>query len=106
MKKINAYAEKTLPSDTTVLINDYPNQDNEPELAINTCLGDEVINLYRTSKEDGSVEFIVITLDKETKKLVRYKVKETGKTIAKDGVVDIVFGMFESTVKQYEKTSL
>lgn len=106
MKKIKAYAEDCLSDDTTVIVNDYPNPDGEPELAISTCLNDEFINVYRTIKEDGSIEFVILIGDLNSKKVARYVTKKPHSEVIKDGTVDMVFGMFGMYRKQYEEMSL
>ena len=64
-----------------IIIDDYPNQDGNSELAVNLDLGDSLLNLFREIKEDGSIEYVVISVDKNSKKLTRYVVTETNQTI-------------------------
>ena len=103
MKKIKAYAEDCLSDDTTVIVNDYPNPDGESELAISTCLGDEFINVYRTIKEDGSIEFVILAGDLNSKKVTRYVSKKSHSEVIKDDTVDMVFGMFKMYREQLEE---
>ena len=61
MRKINAYVVECLPENVGVIIDDYPNQDNNSELAINLDLGDCLLNFFREIKED---EVIITMLNK------------------------------------------
>ena len=96
MKEIKAYAGACVPSDTEVIIDDYPNQDDEGELAVNVSIGDEYVHLYRDTKADGSVEFIVITVDKKSRKLTRYEVKKSSSSTMSSSGMEALANMFKS----------
>ena len=74
MKKIEAYAGDCVSDNLKVIIDDYPNQDGNSELAVNLDLGDSLLNIFREIKEDGSIEYVVISVDKNSKKLTTWDV--------------------------------
>lgn len=96
MKKIKAYAGTCVPDDTEVIIDDYPNQDDEGELAVNVSMGDEYVHFYRDTKADGSVEFIIITVDKKSRVLTRYEVKKSSSSTMSGSGMEALHNMFKS----------
>ena len=95
MKKINAYVGDCVAENIGVIIDDYPNQDGNSELAVNLDLGDILLNLFREIKEDGSIEYVVISVDKNSKKLTRYVAVETDHTIVSSGFITGLNEVFE-----------
>ena len=81
MKKINAYVGDCVAENIGVIIDDYPNKEGNSEFAVNLDLGDSLLNLFREIKEDGSIKYVVISVDKNSKKLTRYVATETNQTI-------------------------
>ena len=97
MKKIEAYAGDCVSDNLKVIIDDYPNQEGNSELAVNLNLGDSLLNLFREIKEDGSIEYVVINVDKNSKKLTRYVAQETNKTIVSNSFITGLNEVFELT---------
>lgn len=94
MKKINAYVGDCVSENIGVIIDDYPNQDGNSELTVNLDLGDSLLNLFREIKEDGSIEYVVISVDKNSKKLTRYVATETNQTIVSTGLISGLNSLF------------
>ena len=97
MKKINAYVGECVSKDIGIIIDDYPSQDGNSEFAVNLDLGDSLLNLFREIKEDGSIEYVVINVDKNSKKLTRYVAQETNQTIVSSGFITGLNEVFELT---------
>ena len=106
MKKIKAFAGECVPSDTEVIVDDYPNQDDESELAVNINMGDEFINLYRNIKDDGTVEFVVITIDKNSKVLTRYEAKKTNDISMSNSGMELLSNAFRSVSESCNEMSI
>ena len=96
MKKIEAYAGDCVSDNLKVIIDDYPNQEGNSELAVNLDLGDSLLNLFREIKEDGSIEYVVISVDKNSKKLTRYVATETNQTIVSTSFLTGLGKLFSS----------
>ena len=96
MKKINAYVGECVSEDIGIIIDDYPNQEGNSELAVNLDLGDSLLNLFREIKEDGSIEYVVISVDKNSKKLTRYVATETNQTIVSTSFLTGLGKLFSS----------
>ena len=95
MKKINAYVGDCVAENIGVIIDDYMNQEGNSEFAVNLNVGDSLLNLYRDIKEDGSVEYVVISIDKNSKKLTRYVAVEADHTIVSSGFITGLNEVFE-----------
>ena len=95
MKKINAYVGDCVAENIGVIIDDYMNQEGNSEFAVNLNVGDSLLNLYRDIKEDGSVEYVVISIDKNSKKLTRYVAAETDHTIVSSSFITGLNEVFE-----------
>ena len=105
MKKINAYVGECVPEDIGIIIDDYPNQDDNSELAINLDLGDCLLNFFREIKEDGSVEYVVINVDKNSKKLTRYVATETNQTIVSTDLISGLNSLFNRIQVEAERVA-
>jgi hypothetical protein len=105
MRKINAYVGECLPENVGVIIDDYPNPEGNAELAINLDLGDCLLNFYRDIKEDGSVEYVVINVDKNSKKLTRYVATETNQTIVSTGLIEGLNSTFNRIQVEAERVA-
>lgn len=105
MKKIEAYAGDCVSDNLKVIIDDYPNKEGNSELAINLDLGDSLLSFYREIKKDGSVEYVVINVDKNSKKLTRYVAKETNHTVISSDFIAGLVKVFRSA-KNEEKESI
>ena len=95
MRKINAYVGECLPENVGVIIDDYPNKEGNSEFAVNLNVGDSLLNLYKETKEDGSVEYVVISIDKNSKRLTRYVAVEADYTIVSSGFITGLNEVFE-----------
>lgn len=95
MKKIEAYAGDCVLDNLKVIIDDYPNKEGNSELAINLDLGDSLLNFFKETKKDGSVEYVVISIDKNSKKLTRYVATETNQTIVSSSFITSLNEVFE-----------
>ena len=105
MRKINAYVGECLPENVGVIIDDYPNQDDNSELAINLDLGDCLLNFFREIKEDGSVKYVVINVDKNSKKLTRYVATETNQTIVSTDLISGLNSLFNRIQVEAERVA-
>ena len=105
MKKINAYVGDCVSENIGVIIDDYPNQDGNSELTVNLDLGDSLLNLYREIKEDGSIEYVVISVDKNSKKLTRYVATETNQTIVSTGLIEGLNSTFNRIQAKAERVA-
>lgn len=97
MKKINAYVGDCVSENIGVIIDDYPNKEGNSEFSINLNVGDSLLNLYKETKEDGSVEYVVISIDKNSKKLTRYVAVEADHTIVSSSFITGLNEVFELT---------
>ena len=61
MRKINAYVGECLPENVGVIIDDYPNQDDNSELAINLDLGDCLLNFLEKLKKMDQSNMLSLT---------------------------------------------
>ena len=104
MRKVNAYVNENLSDKVKVLIDDYPNEDGLEELAININLDSSVINLYKINKKDGSVEYLILDVDKNTKVLTRYKAEEVGKIEASEPVLTVLNTLFKTVENEVNVT--
>ena len=95
MKKINAYIGDCISENIDVIIDDYQNKEGNSEFSINLNVGDSLLNLYKETKEDGSVEYVVISIDKNSKKLTRYVAAETDHTIVSSDFIKCLNEVFE-----------
>ena len=105
MRKINAYVGECLPENVGVIIDDYPNQDDNSELAINLDLGDCLLNFFIFFKKDGSVEYVVINVDKNSKKLTRYVATETNQTIVSTDLISGLNSLFNRIQVEAERVA-
>ena len=96
MKKVSAYVGDCLPDDIGIIVDDYPNEDGNSELAVNLDLGDSLLNLYREIKKDGSIQYVVISIDKNSKVISRYEAEETKKVNGSDGIIVCLAKLFNS----------
>ncbi len=97
MKKINAYIGDCISENIDVIIDDYQNKEGNSEFSINLNVGDSLLNLYKETKEDGSVEYVVISIDKNSKKLTRYVAVEADYTIVSSSFITGLNKVFELT---------
>ena len=95
MKKINAYIGDCISDNIDVIIDDYQNKEGNSEFAVNLNLDNGLLNLYKETKEDGSVEYVVISIDKNSKKLTRYVAAETDHTIVSSDFIKCLNEVFE-----------
>ena len=97
MKKINAYIGDCISENIDVIIDDYQNKEGNSEFAVNLNLDNSLLNLYKEKKEDGSIEYVVINIDKNSKKLTRYVAAETDHTIVSSSFITGLYEVFELT---------
>lgn len=95
MKKINAYISDCIPNDTNVLIDDYLNKDGNGELTVNLDIGDRLLIYFRETKNDGSFEYVVVDIDKNSKELTRYVAQKVDQTIVSDSLLTDLCKTFE-----------
>ena len=95
MKKINAYICDCVSENIGVIIDDYQNKEGNSKFSITLNVGDSPLNLYKETKEDGSVEYVVISIDKNSKKLTRYVAAETDHTIVSSDFIKCLNEVFE-----------
>ena len=99
MKKIEAYAGDCVSDNLKVIVDDYPNKEGNSELAINLDIGDSLLSFYREIKKGGSVEYVVINVDKNSKKLTRYIAQETNHTVISSDFIAGLVKVFGSVQK-------
>ena len=95
MKKIDAHISDCIPDDTNVIIDDYLNKDGNGELTVNLDIGDRLLIYFRETKKDGSFEYVVVDIDKNSKELTRYVAQKVDQTIVSDGLLTDLCKTFE-----------
>ena len=101
MKKTEAYIDERYDG-CEIVLNPFLDVNGVPGLAASIYFETQLIDIFIDNEDEGLDEVEIVTLDRRTNTLSRYKAKKESSKTVSDSVADSMFGTIETVIEHYQ----